>query len=258
MNTAKNTFPNILPIWQKIGESTYRIANFIANESGVKVTHTGVLDPMAEGVVIMLLGEERLKKQQHTDWLKEYEFDILFGISTDTYDGLGLVTSQNFDVKISKEELENVLQSLIGEYSQKVPVYSARKVDGKKLFEYPQSGQPAPELPIKTGTIHELSLINIEQKDLKEELHKIIEKINLVKIGEFRQKEIISQWINMEVNKKVYVATIKTTIARGLYVRSLSQDIANKLNSPAFISNLIRTKNGPYARQDCIGVCYTD
>src|SRR3989344_1650156 len=109
---------------------------------------------MAEGVVVVLLGEERFKKMAHTAWLKEYEFEVVFGISTDTYDGMGLIVDSNFNNQPTKNALTKVLQSFFGEYAQKVPVYSARKVDGKKLFTYTKEGKNIPELPTKSGLIH--------------------------------------------------------------------------------------------------------
>ena len=90
----------ILPIWQPVGYSTHKIAKAVSNKYGVKTSHTGTLDPLAQGVIIVLLDDERLKKYEYAHWPKTYEFEIVFGISTDTYDGMGIVTNKSFDFKI--------------------------------------------------------------------------------------------------------------------------------------------------------------
>ena len=112
--------PTILPIWQPVGYSTHIISAKAAEKFSVPTSHTGTLDPMAEGVAIVLLGEERHKKYEYAEWTKEYVFEIAFGLSTDTYDGLGLVTSFH-ETSVSQDALKNVLAKFKGKYVQDVP-----------------------------------------------------------------------------------------------------------------------------------------
>lgn len=247
----------ILPVWQPVGFSTYQITMQAAKKFGVKTAHTGVLDPLAEGVIIVLLGDERLKKEIYSKWKKEYEFEVAFGISTDSYDGMGLAVSSDFSKKITTAEITKVLNSLKGKYTQEVPLYSAVKVKGKKLFLYPNKGLSIPKLPKKTGQVYEVELITLKRSDTKKLILKIISNVEKIKGGEFRQQEIIKGWKNylekleQDLPSKIYVAKIKVQTSSGIYIRSLSQDIAKALQTKAFVTKLTRTKNGEYSKKEC-------
>lgn len=255
MEASFNPNKSIIPIWQPQGYSTYFITKKVAEKLGQKTTHTGVLDPMAEGVIIVLAGETRLEKNKYTNCVKTYEFDISFGIKTDSYDGMGLTTHPIEFPTFTSNEISNVLPKFVGKYSQTVPLYSARKVNGKKLFMYPKLGLDLPELPEKHGEIFSLELISIKTENTGELISNIISKIKNIKLGEFRQEEIISGWNKMlsELNSTAttQTATFKVEMTRGLYVRSLSQDICDKLGTIGMVSKLIRTKNGDYEKKDC-------
>src|SRR3989338_9649097 len=122
--------PRILSIWQPIGYSTHIIASKAAEKSSCPTSHTGTVDPMAEGVIIVLLGEERHKKYEYAEWPKEYVFEITFGLCTDSYDGLGLVTSFH-EGFIDEGSVEKALENFKGGYVQDVPPFSSVKVGGK-------------------------------------------------------------------------------------------------------------------------------
>lgn len=255
MLTVKlSSLSSVLPIWQPIGYSTYQITNLLAQKYGQKATHTGVLDPLAEGVILVLLGDMRFEKLNLTSLIKEYEFEITFGISTDSYDGLGKVTRFHLDHNINIADVLVVLNDLVGPYAQKVPLYSAQKVDGRKLFMYPKLGIEAPELPVKSGRIMSIELIEFKKAHLHEKIRCAISNIEKIRGGEFRQAEIASFWksfIESTQDLSVDTLRVKVVMTKGLYVRSLCQDIAAKLNTAGFVSQLIRTKNGQFERKDC-------
>ena len=252
---------DIIPIWQPQGYSTNHLAKSIGDLYGIKATHTGTLDPMAEGVVIVLTGETRLKRQELSSLLKGYEFDIVFGISTDSFDGMGLVTqdsvTQNIDFlrkDLDIDQVQEVCSSFIGSYEQTVPVFSAQLYKGKKLFEYGHTQENVP-LPTKKGEIYKFDVLSLEKVLLKDCIENIILKLKNIE-GNFRQEQIITQWKNLlqkTDGTKIYVYKAKFYVetSRGLYVRSLSQDVCKKLNLVGFVSNLIRVKNGNYSKKDC-------
>jgi len=224
---------------------------------GEKTAQTGVLDPLAEGVIIVLAGPERLKKIEYAGWPKIYEFDILFGITTDSYDGLGLATNEDFSKKVTEHELKKIANSLVGKYTQKVPIYSATKYKGKRLFEYPKAGVFVEELPEKSGEIFQLKLISLRTTRLRDEIKGVINNIKKVAHGKFRQEETTGGWLNYLLcspDRLVSVAGFEVKMSRGLYVRSLSQDIAASLGMGGFVTKLVRTKNGGYTRQLCRNV----
>ena len=253
MIKAKNHFGNILPVWQPVGYSTYQITNAISKLFGVKATHTGVLDPLAEGVIIILSGPERFNKSKFSDLIKGYKFDIVFGISTDSYDGMGLILEFSETPDLNDGLLEEIVKTFPGHYTQRVPLYSARKVNSKKLFLYPKEDLNPPELPEKSGEIYKLEYLGSDYPKLYTIIDETISKVRLVKTGEYRQKEIISKWENFKdkrTNITLQKAGFYAEISRGLYVRSLSQDIARKAGTIGYVSRLVRIKNGEYTREN--------
>lgn len=248
-----NQIPKIISLWQPVGSSTHILAKKIAQKYGVKTSHTGTLDPMAEGVVIILLGEDRLKKYEYAKWLKTYEFEILFGISTDSLDGLGMITAVDFSksMDITKSRLDIILSTFTGSYTQSVPVYSAIKVKGKPMHWYARNSQlQGVTVPKRSGEILEISLLDLQELSLNSVINDVNSKISLVK-GDLRQNEVKLQWQNFLKNntqESVKLAKIKVQMTKGLYVRSLAQDIAQKLDIPAFTYSIVRTKNGNYSK----------
>ena len=256
MSDSKKTIKSILPIWQPIGFSTHLIAQRVGELYGVKTSHTGTLDPMAEGVIIVLLGDVRLKKFEYAKWIKGYEFEIALGLTTDTYDGMGLVTNINLDPnflgEISKDTLSAFTKSFIGKYSQKVPFYSTKKVKGQHLHQMARDNKKV-ALPIKKGEIYKLDYLDSQIIEMDKLTQNIIERILLV-TGDFRQKQIIKNWQKIALEQqesglkllKFYVETSK-----GLYIRSLSQDICRKISVNGFAYSIKRVKNGEYNFETC-------
>ena len=126
-----------------------------------KIGHTGTLDPFAEGLLLVAVnkGLKVVKLLNYKD--KEYIAKVRLGIKTDTLDITGNILAERKE-NINQEEIEEVLQSFIGDYSYEVPIYSAIKVNGKKLYEYAREGKKV-EIPIKDSYIYDIKLINIEE-----------------------------------------------------------------------------------------------
>lgn len=242
---------SVIPIWQPQGYSTNHISQILGSKFNVKATHTGTLDPMASGVIVVLTGEQRLKRFILSDFKKTYKFDIVFGISTDTFDAMGVILENklNNTLYFSASTLEKICNQLIGSYTQTIPIFSAHIYKGKKLFEYGQNNQDVP-LPLKAGTIYSLKVLKIKSIKLSSIVNKIIKKINCVK-GNFRQEKIISQYKSLikkeNINVNVVVASFMVQTSKGIYIRSLSQDICKKLNAIGFTYNIVRTFNGEYS-----------
>lgn len=125
-----------------------------------KIGHTGTLDPFAEGILLIAVnkGLKVVKLLNYKD--KEYIAKVRLGIKTDTLDITGNILEEKKE-ELNKEELLEVLKSFIGEYSYEVPIYSAIKVNGKKLYEYARNNQKV-ELPIKNSYIYDIKLIDFK------------------------------------------------------------------------------------------------
>lgn len=250
----------IISVWQPLGYSTNHIAKSVGDLFNTKATHTGTLDPMAQGVIIVLTGEERLKRYSLSDLKKTYTFDLVFGISTDSFDALGLITKNNLEnvdfdhnVKdLNSLKLQEVCDSFVGEYIQQVPIYSAQLYKGKKLFEYANENIKLPNeaLRKKSGTIYDFKVNSVSKKTINTVLKQIIEQINKLS-GEFRQQKILDQYneilLKYDNDFSVYVANLTVTTSKGLYIRTLSQDLCDELNINGFLFNLVRTNNGKYS-----------
>jgi len=244
---------NILPVWQQIGQSTNHLTKLVGQHLGVKTSHTGTLDPMAEGVVIVLCDDKRLKKIELASWKKTYEFEIAFGIQTDSFDGLGLIKKVGFKMP-SENSVEATLRKFVGSYTQTVPIYSAIKYQGKKLFKHANAGTKVDTLPTKSGTIFRISLLGVRKQTVHSLIDEIIKKIAKVE-GPLRQAEITAAWEKLKCDtfptKELQIAKILAQTSRGMYVRSLSQDICKAVDCGGFVSSLVRTRNGAYNRKSC-------
>ena len=125
-----------------------------------KIGHTGTLDPLAEGVLVLAVNKGLKLVDDITALDKEYIAEVTLGIKTDTLDITGNVLEEKNE-HIKKEDLINVLNSFKGSYHMTVPIYSAVKVNGKKLYEYAREGKKV-ELPTKDVFINEIELISFE------------------------------------------------------------------------------------------------
>lgn len=179
-----------------------------------KVGHTGTLDPLATGVLVVCVGKATKLVDMLTSEEKEYIAEITLGIETDSLDITGNILKEE-QVNITKEEIIKVLNNFKGEYDQEVPAYSAIKINGKKLYEYAREGIDI-DLPKRNVNIKEIELVS----DIRYENNRII-------------------------------FSIKCLVSKGTYIRSLVRDIAHKLNTIGVMSELRRTKLGKFSINDC-------
>ena len=144
------------------GYTSRDIVNIVSLEiHEKKVGHTGTLDPLATGVLVICFGKYTKLVDMLTALDKEYIAEIKLGIETDTLDITGNVLRKK-DVSITKEQILKVFSKFIGVYQMEVPLYSAIKVYGKKLYEYARNNEEV-EVPIKKVHIYELELLSYEQ-----------------------------------------------------------------------------------------------
>ena len=137
------------------------VVNFLTKILNTKkIGHTGTLDPFAEGILLVGVnkGLKVVKLLNYKD--KEYIAKVKLGIKTDTLDITGNILEEKKE-ELNKEELLEVLKSFIGDYSYEAPIYSAIKVNGKKLYEYARNDQKV-ELPIKDSYIYDIKLIDFK------------------------------------------------------------------------------------------------
>jgi tRNA pseudouridine55 synthase len=179
-----------------------------------RIGHTGTLDPFATGVLVMLVGKATRLAQFLDKDKKEYEATIRFGFETDTGDKTGSPEPQVQSPKsISDDELENVLKNFRGGVWQTPPMYSAKKVAGKKLYELARKG------------------IEIERKPVKVTIYEIEKMEN----GKWKTE-----------NEETFDVKIRVVCSAGTYIRTLAEDIGKKLEIGAHLVALRRTGAGQF------------
>jgi tRNA pseudouridine(55) synthase len=216
----------------------------------VPLTYAGRLDPLARGILLILIGEECVKKDEYLALPKEYEIVVLLGISTDTYDILGKVTGIEKNILLDDiSTIEKLLPRFTGGIIQKYPPYSSRTVSGKPLFQWAREGKleeitiPSHEVFVESITLISMDTIS------SDELHKkIISDIAKVS-GDFRQEEILHLWNEtLEDERGTVFQTVKLKIkcSSGTYVRSIADDLGKALKIPSLALDIVRTKIGNY------------
>ena len=139
----------ILPVYKPPGKTSFSLIRALRKKTGIKkIGHAGTLDPFAEGVMILLIGRTFTRKAStFIDQDKEYEALLQLGISTTTYDPEGEITAQNDSIP-SLEQIKEALTHFQGTIEQIPPMYSAKKVGGKKLYELARKGIEIERKPI--------------------------------------------------------------------------------------------------------------
>ncbi len=247
----------IFPIYKKVGQTPYQLVQAFRKKenipSNIKVAYAGRLDPMAEGVMLFIVGEKLTGFNSYLNLQKEYEADILFGFKTDTYDILGIPNkrkNKKIETQIIKEKIIN--QNKL--FSFPLPPFSSYKIKGKPLFYWAKENKLNEiEIPIKEVKINSLEIIDHYTLNEKEIKKIIVEKINKVK-GDFRQKKISEKWKKILVNKdqQHLVFKIKISTDSGFYVRSFANKVGNDLSNGALLFHLRRIKIGKYSIDNCI------
>lgn len=199
----------ILNIYKEKGFTSHDV---VAKLRGIlkmkKIGHTGTLDPEAEGVLPVCLGTATRLCDMLTDKIKEYRVVMRFGIATDTEDMTGEVIEKS-PVLATEEDLRNVLPRFLGEQEQIPPMYSAIKVEGKKLYELAREGKV------------------IERKGRPIVIH-----------------DIILHSVELDADGRLFEAELTVVCGKGTYIRSLCRDIGKALGTCACMKSLLRTRSG--------------
>lgn len=216
----------------------------------IKLGYAGRLDPMAEGLLLVMVGQECKRREYYQKMDKEYEGEVLFGISTDTYDVLGIIEhiySEN--LLIDSKKLGKALHSFLGTSLQKYPLYSAYRINGEPLFKLAREGRMNRNIiPDRQIKIHSISATGSRTIDSGELLGTVVGRIRSVK-GNFRQNEILKSWrTNLQRVKtgKFPIIRMRISCSSGTYIRTLASDLGKKMELPAMLYTLKRTRIGDF------------
>ena len=207
-------FHGMITIYKEAG---YTSSDVVARLRGIlhmkKIGHTGTLDPDAEGVLPVCLGNGTKLCELIADRDKEYVARMRLGVVTDTQDMSGEVLERISDEevrqKVTPEKIKEAALSFTGEISQIPPMYSAVKVNGKRLYQYARQGQTVARAARKI-TIHELEILSVE----------------------------------------LPVVTMRVRCSKGTYIRTLCEDLGKALGTGAAMQSLLRTRVGQFTLQE--------
>ena len=206
----------------------------------VKVGHGGTLDPLAEGVLPIALGEATKLCGRMLDATKTYEFTLSFGEETDTLDAEGEVAARS-NRRPPLAALVAVLAHFTGEIEQVPPAYSAVKVDGKRAYERARSGE-AFEVKTRTVTVYSLELSDGGRAG---------EEISSTFATTVGRPDPYDPAAPLELIDSV---TLLTNVSKGTYIRSLARDIAHALGTVGHVTYLRRVKAGPFDETESISL----
>ncbi|EIT85123.1 tRNA pseudouridine 5S synthase [Fictibacillus macauensis ZFHKF-1] len=209
----------ILPLLKPAGMTSHdcvaRLRKLLKTK---KVGHTGTLDPEVSGVLPICIGRATKVAQYMSDYPKAYEAEVTVGWSTTTEDAHGeKVEEQSVPEGLELVDVVRVASSFVGEIKQVPPMYSAVKVNGKKLYQYAREGIEV-ERPVRQATIFELSVTTTA-----------------------------SHLPGPDPTFSFFVSCSK-----GTYIRTLAVDMGKALGYPAHMSHLRRTSSGPFKLEDCL------
>ena len=210
----------ILPLWKEKGmtsfDCVFKVRRLLQTK---KVGHSGTLDPEVDGVLPICVGKATKVVEYLLESNKVYQGEICLGIATETEDAHGEIVKQEaIMTPFTIEEIDSMMETFIGEITQIPPMYSAVKVNGKRLYEYARKGEVV-ERPERKVNIYEFKRTSTPKYD--------------------------------EVTK-TQKWTFEVSCSKGTYVRTLAVDLGEKLGVPSHMSQLTRIKSGPFISEQCV------
>jgi len=204
----------ILIVDKPTGWTSFDVVNFIRKRFAIqKAGHAGTLDPMATGVLVVLLGSATKLSGEFSGHDKDYAATMTLGIVTDTGDSEGKVIRTAEVPDVSRAEVETVLESFSGEISQIPPMVSAIKHNGTPLYKLARKG------------------IEVERKPRSVTIHKI-------RLTDFRLPEL----------------SIEVSCSKGTYIRTLCEDIGERIGCGGSLSSLRRTRSGEFSIVNAVSI----
>jgi len=242
----------------------------------LKVGHGGTLDPLASGVLVIGVGTGTKQLAQFLSCTKEYVATGRFGASTDSYDVLGnVVLVSPVTDAVNRDTLLSSMDKFRGEILQVPPIYSALRIDGKRLYEYAREGKELPDgkkIEARKVTVEELELldwIDMEKVDDAKDSEPATVAEPATAEGETAEPKDDAPAAEQPKEDTAPTATqpavsakdipgptfsLRLVSSSGFYVRSLIHDLGTELNSAAFMTDLVRTRQGKLKVEDAVEV----
>jgi tRNA U55 pseudouridine synthase TruB len=224
----------------------------------VKLAYAGRLDPMASGRLLVIVGEECKRHHEYLGLDKEYVVEVVFGISSDTGDVLGIVHPCSAP-SIKEAVLKKAVAQLRGKISVPFPTYSSKPVKGKPLFQWALEGKlDEIDVPLQDSRVYHArldSMYTLSPEELQARVSESIESFPEVteeskeKGRDFRRDEVRASWrkvLDEKKNDSYIVARITCVCSSGTYMRTLAETIAKNMGTCGLALSITRTRMGKY------------
>lgn len=210
------TIEGILAVNKPVDFTSHDVVAKVRRILGIKrIGHTGTLDPKVTGVLPLCIGRATRVVEYIQDLPKEYEAKLIIGLATDTEDMSGKVIAESDSVKLEASQVEQAVRAFVGEIEQIPPMYSAVKVDGRRLYDLAREGTVV-ERKARKVTIYRIDILSMKLQQAKPEI------------------------------------SIRVLCSKGTYIRTLCADIGQALGYPAVMADLVRTATGGITLDKCL------
>ncbi len=230
--------------------------------TGVPLAYAGRLDPMASGKLLVLIGDECKQQAKYHGLDKTYEFEVLFGISSDSGDVLGLVTEHKKTL-IEKETIVGILDKLTGQICLPYPIFSSRTVKGVPLHTWAVMGRLNEiEIPTKESTVYNLELTDLDTMTRAQIYKSATEKIASLPTvtdprkalgNDFRRPDVLATWQTFlntgSPQDEFTLGKFICTASSGTYMRSLAEVIAQAVDTTGLAFSIHRTTIGHFSQE---------
>ncbi len=248
--------PGVHVVYKKLGQTPLQaLVDFkkehVAEHRADAETHftyAGRLDPLAEGLLVLLSGEAVHRKEEYTSLSKTYVCEVLYGFETDTLDVLGVV-EKTAEKDVSEKEVEEVLSQSLGSFEEEYPVFSSKTVQGKPLFMWAREGKLSDiNIPSHTVSLTAAELVSrrfVAGSDLGAEIKEKIYSVS----GDFRQEEVLKKWEEVLRGKESLqfcIDTLSLSVSSGFYVRQFIKDLGKRVGIPTTTFHIKRTRVGDF------------
>jgi tRNA pseudouridine(55) synthase len=232
----------------------------------VRAAYAGRLDPMAEGKLLVLLGEECKNLTAYTKLDKEYEIEVLLDSSTDTGDVLGLATYADVESNPERAAVRRALSAELGTHPRAYPIYSSKTVHGKPLFLYALEGTldtiTVPEHDESFYTIKLVEQSVLSKQQLQERINSALAVVprsdepSKVLGADFRQDAVRARWESVLAyvsDRSFAILKLRVTCGSGAYMRTLADRIGKSLGTRGLALSIRRTRIGKYTSVGFVG-----
>jgi len=235
---------DVIHAWKNIGETPLQTLKRIRFEYGIsnkiKSCYAGRLDPMAQGVLTLLFNEAIYWAPEYNHCSKQYRFQAILGIGTDSYDALGNITNVLNITPEQALEYRDKMLALTGTWDQHLPPFSAYRYQGKKLWQHARNGTLPSILPKKNITVYDIEAGDCIEIPLIQHKKEVFSDISdMSSMGDFDIEKIINSWNNIE-SLSIWKLVFTVKVSSGTYVRSLVHDLGHILGVPAHAFRITR------------------